>query len=205
MVPLPSDCNAASHEADTHKRASFATASGFQLTRIYEKCRSFNENQYAYSKLPPTTAELIADLSSLQLPLKNYQSPFYSNEEDIPERPREFAGLLYRLKGGEGISSLEEFVTTPDDLAGQTSGIQPRFVTQPGWEYAALPPSRKLVKHWLQREKRSQKRTSRKAFPSQVLPSVFSVTNLLLTLFLYLSSRLKALHSSTSMASKTPL
>lgn len=180
MIPSPLDRNTATHEVDTHKGAPFGTAyhsPGLRLTRVYEQCRSSTENHFAYSKLPPTTVELIASLPSLQLPFKNYQSPFYSNEEDIPEKPREFAGLLYRLKGGKGISSLGEFITVREDQVGQTSCTQPQFVTQPGWEYAALPPSRKLVKRWLEREKRPQKQTFRKAFPSQVRPRIFCVTS----------------------------
>lgn len=184
MVPSPPHRNTASHEIGTHKGAPFATryqSSGLQLTRVYEQCRSFNENHFAYSKLPPTTVELIASLPSFQLPLKNYQSPFYSNEEDIPEKPREFAGLLYRLKGGQGISSLEEFITVREDPAGQTSCTKPQFVTQAGWEYAALPPSRKLLKRWLEKEQRPQKQTLRKGFPSQVWPCVSCVTGQFLT------------------------
>jgi DNA polymerase zeta len=138
----------------------------FQLTKAYQQCTISGKNCYSYSDVPPSKAELTS-LEIHKLPTKLYQSPFYSNEADTPERSREFAGLVYYLKG-RGISSLEEFETASGS---QESPIPQRlrFELQLGWEYAAVPPSGKFIRRWLQHEKKSKNRLSgRKGFRSQV-------------------------------------
>ncbi|KAF9070959.1 hypothetical protein BDP27DRAFT_1219900, partial [Rhodocollybia butyracea] len=78
------------------------------------------------------------------------RAPYYSDERDAPPGPREYAGLVYNLKGGEGISCLEDWVvdsnTTDDDpfinliLLGD---IQIRVFC---W---LSPPSPKETRKWL--------------------------------------------------------
>lgn len=171
----PDPDTACLHERSMPKSTLFARIhplSSLQLTRAYEKCGKSSQNQYTYTKLPPTRAELFATFESSKLPFKNYLSPFYSNGEDVPEKPREFAGLVYHLKGGKGISSLEEFVTTSEKLVDQSFVARPQFQAQSGWEYAALPPSRRTVKRWLQRRRPSRGQSvPQKEFRSQVRPS----------------------------------
>lgn len=86
------------------------------------------------------------------IPSKVYQNPYYSIESDAPERPREYAGLVFHLKGGIGVSVLEDFqsgVVSEPSTSGQVlSGVGVH-----GWEYASLPPSVREVRKWLARHK----------------------------------------------------
>ncbi len=86
------------------------------------------------------------------IPSKVYQNPYYSIESDAPERPREYAGLVFHLKGGTGVSVLEDFQTgvAPEP---STSGHVLSGAGVHGWEYASLPPSVKEVRKWLMKHK----------------------------------------------------
>lgn len=103
---------------------------------------------FTYDIPPPSTRELLGSLEALGVPQKIYRDPFYSNEEDVPDFAREYAGLVYQLKGGDGVGNLEEWENT--------SGIQSLPVSDKlhgrdvhGWEYAGLPPGQNEVKRWL--------------------------------------------------------
>lgn len=69
--------------------------------RFSQSARSFE-----YVHAPPRLTELISTLELYSIPAKIYQVPYYSIESDAPERPREYAGLVYDLRGGVGISYL---------------------------------------------------------------------------------------------------
>lgn len=88
-----------------------------------------------------------------------YRDPYYSNEEDAPEHSREYAGLLYTLKGGTGIGVLDDWVGHEKaDGRGvplDSSGIY-------GWEYAATPPSVQQTRLWLAQNPREATARSRK-------------------------------------------
>jgi DNA polymerase zeta len=105
---------------------------------------------YTYHLWPPTTAELLTMLDANNIPNQIYQDPSYSNEEDAPEHPREYAGLLYHLKGGTGIGVLEDWagheVPTSHDHTVVYNSIY-------GWEYASAPPSVKQTRQWLMSNK----------------------------------------------------
>ncbi len=59
------------------------------------------KNAFIYAIAPPPASELLSSLESRGLPSKIYQDPHYSRAEDVPERPWEFAGLVYRLRKGD--------------------------------------------------------------------------------------------------------
>jgi DNA polymerase zeta len=116
------------------------------------------KNAFVYAIIPPPASELLSSLESRGLPSKIYQDPHYSRARDVPERPWEFAGLLYRLEKGDGLSALEEWepssTTTPlvkDASTEDRNMFQDRFdrTGVGGWEYASTPPSVREVRRWL--------------------------------------------------------
>jgi DNA polymerase zeta len=116
------------------------------------------KNAFMYAIAPPPASELLSSLEFRGLPNKVYQDPHYSRAEDVPERPWEFAGLVYRLKKGDGLSALEEWEpsSTAEPLAGNASAedrnvFEDRFdrTGVGGWEYASAPPSVGEVRRWL--------------------------------------------------------
>lgn len=137
MTPTKSTPFHSSQFTSVSKGTSFPRAT----PRMTQVTRS-----YSYQPRPPTAAELFATLGTSNIPSKIYQDPFYSNEEDAPEHPREYAGLLYHLKGGTGIGVLEDWagheMPTSHPRTALSNGIY-------GWEYASVPPSVKQTREWL--------------------------------------------------------
>ncbi|KAI0778186.1 hypothetical protein BD413DRAFT_507367 [Trametes elegans] len=105
---------------------------------------------YVYAPPPPTAGELVNSTDNVGIPSKIYRDPYYSKDSDAPERPREYAGLVFKLKGGDGIANLEDWKSS--------EGLSPALDHLPqkldrtgvgGWEYASTPPSVRQVKKWL--------------------------------------------------------
>jgi len=135
------------------------------LTGVYQQCMTSGANRYLYREFPPSKIDLIAKIGALQA--KIYQPPFYSNEADVSERSREFAGLVYHPKGGKGTAFLEEFM--PVSESARSFYSYPRFEVHSGWEFASFPPSRKEIRRWLKYEMVYRKKlSSRKTPRSQV-------------------------------------
>ncbi|KAF8909030.1 hypothetical protein CPB84DRAFT_1813269 [Gymnopilus junonius] len=130
------------------ERASLIAARAVELSKAFTTCKTANANQYVYSLQPPTITELQLELKNFGLPTRIYRAPFYSKDIDIPESSKEFAGLTYRIKGGEGIATLDEWSTGPSGTSGLT--LPQQFYLNPagigGWEYAGHPPSVKQVR-----------------------------------------------------------
>ncbi|THH17005.1 hypothetical protein EW146_g3727 [Bondarzewia mesenterica] len=115
-------------------------------------------NSYVYSLPPPSVSHLASTTDDYGIPSKIYEVPHYLQEADAPERPREYAGLVYHLCGGIGLKVLEEWVNASSgDCVNQNKladQLPHEFhsAEMGGWEYASLPPSVKQVKRWLKLE-----------------------------------------------------
>ena len=133
---------------------------------------------FEYQFAPPSASELLTSLSAYDIPSKIYQAPYYSIEGDAPERPREYAGLVFRLKGGTGIAILDEWTS---DRAISLASYQAKQLSAKGvygWEYAGAPPNAAQAKEWLKNNKLSSVRKPKKS--SQV--GTTSVQQVLLVL-----------------------
>jgi len=151
------------------ERMSLINARAVKLSRAFNTCKATNLNRYAYSVPPPSLQDLKESLPVFGLASKIYQAPHYSNDSDIPEIPKEFAGLVYRLKGGQGIATLEEWSTDKGNEGGNSPDVLHRLNATGigGWEYASHPPSVKEVRVSLNcraKEKRA-KEVSRSQVP----------------------------------------
>ncbi|GBE80756.1 DNA polymerase zeta catalytic subunit [Sparassis crispa] len=147
-------------------------APDFAVLTLSDSC-STNGNNYVYSKSPPTTLQLLGSLDDHNLQSKVYRDPYYSLVSDTPERPREYAGLVFNLKGGDGLTILEDWVPDLDSPASedavasrQTTKLDPTGVT--GWEYTGFPPSIKQVRRWLHGQENTQAVDTRVKQPSQI-------------------------------------
>ncbi|KAI0651854.1 hypothetical protein C8Q79DRAFT_935176 [Trametes meyenii] len=110
-------------------------------------------NTYVYAFPPPTPSELIESTDQVGIPRKVYRDPYYSKEGDAPERPREYAGLVFHLKGGDGVSTLDEWKN--EDANRPATGPLPRHLNAAGvwgWEYASSPPSARQARKWLEEQ-----------------------------------------------------
>jgi len=115
---------------------------------------------YTYAFKPPSTSELLSSMFDLGLETQIHRDPYYSKAEDAPERAREYGGLKFRLQGGTGVGSLEEWASA---LQGASHDLSPSRRMPParrarldgsgilGWEYSSVPPSRRQAEEWLRK------------------------------------------------------
>ncbi|KAF8846392.1 hypothetical protein BDN67DRAFT_940224 [Paxillus ammoniavirescens] len=103
---------------------------------------------FAYAHIPPSTSELLGALEGFGLPSKIYRDPFYSKKADIPDGPREYAGLVYHLRGGDGLDVLEEWQSS-ENCQVTVAKLQSLSMRFDGWEIACSPPSVRQVRKWL--------------------------------------------------------
>ena len=109
-------------------------------------------NTYVYSIPPPNKVHITDTLDTYDIPNKIYQDAWYSKAIDAPEGPREYAGLLYYLKGGNGLNVLEEWKNGGSQGREAEINISHRWkscVSSAGWEYASSPPSPREARRWL--------------------------------------------------------
>lgn len=126
-----------------------------------------------YGHLPPTVDEVESTMMNFGLPPVIYQDAYYSEETDVPERPREYAGREFKLQSTT-LPYLPPFDPYGASLA--VIGEQPPIVVDQGkqyakdhlrsqrcslrhWQIATPPPSLKSVEHWLKVE--SEEATTR--------------------------------------------
>ncbi|KAK6353373.1 DNA polymerase zeta [Orbilia brochopaga] len=110
--------------------------------------------------IPPAASELIATLDDYRLPHMIYQDAYYSNEKDVPDRPREYAGKEFRLQSNT-VNFLPVFDPdggdAPVSSAPQKQGKkEARKTLFRRWEFAKPPPSRTEIEHWLAREEEAK-------------------------------------------------
>ncbi|KAG2159871.1 uncharacterized protein EDB93DRAFT_1112357, partial [Suillus bovinus] len=105
---------------------------------------------FVFAVPPPSSSELVRTIETYGLPRRIYRNPYYSKRADAPEHPREYAGLLYHLKGGDGLDTLDNWKSHGSQTHTGRNACRLKGISLSwGWEYAALPPSKTQVKRWL--------------------------------------------------------
>jgi DNA polymerase zeta len=117
-----------------------------------------------FTRLPPTFPEVSETMLAYDIPPVIYRDAYYSNDSDVPERPREYAGKEFRLESNT-VPYLPEFDSSPvptpaalgrkpgivRDVAKEEIGYNGRrkMCSLRNWEIASAPPSRAEVEEWL--------------------------------------------------------
>ncbi|KAK4609938.1 DNA polymerase zeta catalytic subunit [Fulvia fulva] len=162
QIQQKDDFLASSHESDSANSSSTLKSSALQRPAVdpdvainYSKAFPVPEGNHAYifSALPPTKDDVV----SSTMPAVIYQDAYYSNEKDVPERPREYAGQEFRLESSS-LPFLPVF-----DRTGMTKKVKPADkatvdlteqrrrwqCSLKTWEIMNPPPSCKEVQEWL--------------------------------------------------------
>ena len=144
----------------------------FHVTMMSSKVRkifniSTSNRMFVITSFPPSMSEVCSNMQTAKASSAIYQNAFYSNEEDIPERPREYAGREFKL-GNITASYLPDFDATGTSLAslGESSGIvidnyvdEKRFhklrraCTITSWEIGEPPPTLSEIHRWIVADK----------------------------------------------------
>ncbi len=121
---------------------------------------------------PPTVSSVtFATQTEFAMPIL-YQEAYYSDEKDVPPRPREYAGREFWLRSNtvpylpdfdplDG-SAAERQQSRPkaQDISGKVLKIRRRMCTLKTWEIGQTPPTRGEVELWPLQE-RKQRKTER--------------------------------------------
>ncbi|KAI8219142.1 DNA polymerase zeta catalytic subunit [Colletotrichum sp. SAR 10_86] len=134
-----------------------------------------NKRHFIIGTLPPVLKDITSSLKDLQIPDAIYQDAYYSEEKDVPPRPREYAGREFRLESntlpyladfdpsGTSAASVGMKPDTPYDRTktDQAYEAQGRICSYRSWEIAQPPPSFKEVQEWWEK-KHPQKKGPKK-------------------------------------------
>lgn len=139
-------------------------------------CTPADHELYEYAQKPPSVQELMSTTNGHGIPDKVYQEVYYSKETDASDHTKEYAGILFRVRGGIGLSVLDEWEgedeTSMSGLLKRKKGQfqLPRIVGIDGWEYNQYPPSHREVRGWFLEDSIRRKRGERNcAWASQVI------------------------------------
>ncbi|KAF5878796.1 putative dna polymerase delta catalytic subunit protein [Botrytis fragariae] len=130
----------------------------------------------AHHQSPLSAYFVSTTMSSFNLPLILHQDAFYSREEDVPERPREWAGREFKL-GSTSVPFLPDF--DPSATSDATFGLGPvvlpdrikdeevyhhrrRECSLRAWTFTETPPSYAKVHIWARNEESKMNDKSKK-------------------------------------------
>ncbi|KAI1427269.1 DNA polymerase family B [Xylaria sp. FL1777] len=124
---------------------------------------------FVFHRNPPLATEVLSTMQLCNLPDVLYQDPYYSKDDDVPLRVREYAGQEFRLRGNT-LPFLPDFDSTGESPA--NFGAKSEILSEPygesetykrqrlacslrSWEIAQPPPSFAEVQRWSQSHPRN--------------------------------------------------
>jgi len=119
---------------------------------------------------PPPSSEISSMMQCTKSPSVIYQEAYYSDERDVPERPREYAGKEFKLESntlpyladfGPSGMSLASIGQKPGNVINKTAEEKThqhlrKVCSLRVWEIEEAPPTRVVVQRWLDGNNTSQ-------------------------------------------------
>lgn len=113
---------------------------------------NLSNSAWTFHLAPPSRAHIATTMEEYSVDTAIYTDPHYSNAVDVPARAKMFAGRMFTLKGN-GLKELEDFEGSFGRGKGKNRAPNRESrAGQFGWEYAPLPPNRKRVLAWCEKE-----------------------------------------------------
>ncbi|KAH7358579.1 DNA polymerase family B [Plectosphaerella cucumerina] len=165
-----------------------ATESEPDLPKMLSKARAAvqafsSQNQIIIGGLPPLRADVYSSLGTDQATPVIYQDAYYSDDKDVPPRPREYAGREFRLQSHacdflpsfdpSGQSLASRGLEDEDDAADgheQFDIHDYKLCSFKDWEVARPPPTPQEVAEWCQKRQAKAKHALALASPSPSKP-----------------------------------
>lgn len=125
---------------------------------------SMTKPMMCFAQGPPAVSDIVLEMRQGWTPSIIYQDAYYSDEKDVPERAREYAGKEFKI-GSSTVSYLPDFDSTGTSLAcrgEKTSAVADKFADQKMyrkrrracdyriWEIDEPPPLRSEVQSWIE-------------------------------------------------------
>ncbi|GAB7351860.1 hypothetical protein MBLNU459_g2414t1 [Dothideomycetes sp. NU459] len=141
------------------------SAAALRLGRGYEHTSwvASDKTVLIFGVLPPSSDDVALTMMDEGVPPVIYQDAYYSNEKDVPDRAREYAGQEFKLESTT-VPFLPAFDPTSDSAASR--GEKPSIILDKSkdmlehqsrgrqcsllkWEIESVPPSFQEVEQWL--------------------------------------------------------
>lgn len=178
MKPVSIDTqNRSSYEGLSSLVTTSPSVNGSSLTPSLQVSQAFSQAHEAFSipyskslkffyRLPPVASDIISEMRHANIPPIIYQDPYYSDEKDVPERTREYAGKEFKIESST-VPYLPDFDPTNSSPAarGEKACIVVDKLVQEQlyrnqnmacdlriWEMDGCPPTRSEVQVWLERD-----------------------------------------------------
>ncbi|KAF2460555.1 hypothetical protein BDY21DRAFT_280750 [Lineolata rhizophorae] len=153
------------HSASKANLRQEITDQAWDLARNYRTAFPWgSQSSLYYAHLPPTAEHVGSTMLDHGLPQVIYQDAYYSDENDVPETSREYAGREFRFDS-LSVPFLPDF--DPTGLSPASYGEKPPAVVDEirrevehnerrqscslmVWEFANIPPSAEEVEQWLE-------------------------------------------------------
>ncbi|KAJ9641369.1 DNA polymerase zeta [Coniosporium tulheliwenetii] len=160
---------------DEPKHSTEAVCLAANMAYAFDDASTHGGRVLCYGSLPPSAQTVELTMLELGLPPVIYQDAYYSDEKDVPDRPREYAAREFKLESttvpylppfdptGTSPASFGEKLPIIVDKAKEELGHRRRRkqCTLRNWEIAAPPPTYAEVEEWLRNE-REEKPTAGK-------------------------------------------
>ncbi|KAF2876901.1 hypothetical protein BDV95DRAFT_480820 [Massariosphaeria phaeospora] len=140
------------------------------LTKLWAECSTHRATTLYYGYLPPAIDVVEETMIHAGLPTVIYQDAYYSDEKDVPDRAREYAGREFKMQSttlpylppfdptGTSSANVGEYPPIVVDRSKQNaiSRLRSHRCNLRHWEFAVAPPSFQDVKKWLHREAKEE-------------------------------------------------
>lgn len=158
---IPAITPSSNHEVSLIPPASQITRCATQIRHVFEALGK--KRLLYYRPDPPNRANCVFELRQANIPSIIYQDAYYSDERDVPDRPREYAGKEFKLESntvpylpdfdpsGTSLASYGEKVPVVIDKIAQEKLYQKqrRACDLRIWEIDQRPPMKSEVLAWL--------------------------------------------------------
>ncbi|TVY82160.1 DNA polymerase zeta catalytic subunit [Lachnellula suecica] len=139
----------------------------------------------ALAELPPSYESVSSTYQDFNLPSVIYQDAFYSNEQDVPDRAREWAGREFKLESLT-VPFLPDF--DPTGTSEASFGVRPSIIPDKAkeekeyqrrrrecglrsWAIAEPPPTFAEVDKWCRDQAQREAAKAKEVVPSKAIPS----------------------------------
>lgn len=154
-----------------NSRTPEARSKVISLVRQLDTSFKHKHRTVYYGSLPPPAEVVKGTMMHAGLPPVIYQDAYYSEEKDVPDRPREYAGREFKLQSttlpylppfdptGNSLANIGEYPTVVVDKNKQAAMDQERsrHCGLRHWELSRPPPTFKEVKSWTSRHVKQRK------------------------------------------------
>jgi DNA polymerase zeta len=151
-----------------------AHAEAIALTKQLPLSFKHEKPTFYFGHLPPSPAVVESTMMHAGLPPVLYQDAYYSEEQDVPERAREYAGREFKLQSttlpylppfdpvGRSTANVGDYPPIVLDQTKEKAKFKNRShrCGLRHWEIAKLPPSYEEVQAWVHKNKSGSQQTT---------------------------------------------